>query len=254
MSDSKVTSISKGTKPNSKANKGFKALPSRSLINPAIKADDEKGNEFVLQADIRAADVYALAYIAADGAIENAEREFCKAFSTNHEGHLKPAIKAGFAKLKESGAFNGLQKQTVDNLSSCAQWVAVQSYDVQDELFDSSAFRKAYHAARWPVKGSTSSDNDTSATDTNEVKEAPVSVPRYVGKPVQSFNEEANEIAMELNSVIEHISDVMKKYPQHEGSAVLEFLAREIGFSIEKAAKSRLQLARSETVKQAMAA
>lgn len=230
-----VTSINKGIK-----GKAMDALKDQAVkgIKP-VKAEDQKGNEFVLKADIAAANKYTLAYLAADSALENAERDFCKAFASNHEGHLKPAIKAGFKTLKESGAFNGLSNQTIDNLSSAAQWIAIQKYELQDKLFESKAFRKAYHAARWPVTVKA----EVTKADTVASKEVKPVSQHVTPAPVQKadYNGACNEIAIELNSVIEHISDVIKAYPNHVGNGALEMLAREIGTAIEKAAHARLQ-------------
>jgi hypothetical protein len=241
---SKVTSITKSVK----------AKPAISA--PATPAKDNKGNEFVLKADIQAATKYTMAYLLADSAVENAEREFCKAFAHNHEGHLKAAIKAGFAAIKAAGAFDGLSKQSIDNLSSAAQWIALQPYNTQDDLFEAVAFRKAYQAARWPVSVAPSvTVEPVEPAPSKESHAAPLIVP-HKKAATSNFNEACNDIAVELNTVIEHIAEVIRAYPEHQGNASLGALALDIGRAIEKAAHARLQAMQNDTVapRQAVAA
>jgi len=205
----------------------------------SVVIDTKAGDDLalVLQADIQAATKYSIAVLSADSIIENAERDFCKSFSTNHEGALKPAIKQAFAKLKLSGVFEGLAKQSIDNLSSAAQWIAAQPYNAQDAVFEAPYFRKAYQSARWPTTSgtpTTSAHNEPTTDKIEAVKVTP--------SPAQemTFDGACNTIAMELNCVIEDIATVINNYPKESKNYILEVLAADIAAAVEKAAHARL--------------
>lgn len=207
---------------------------------------DQSGPELVLQADERAAKQYVTEFVQVDGKLDGIERTFCKAFAENHEGHTAPQLKTAFAALRESGVFAQLSKQHVDNISSTAQWIAALPYNDQDDLFESENFRTAYRAMRWPAKAPAPKtgpveDADSEPTGTR--------APSQPSRGPVTIDQECNDVTMELNSVIEHIGDIMSKYPQHVYAPALEMLARDIGAAIEKAAQVRLQYASKNNVR-----
>lgn len=201
---------------------------------PAHEAPD-----LVLKADTRIASKYVTAITKADNAVANAERDFCKGFAHNHEGHLPKALKAGFKALRDSGVFSALSDQVIRNLSSRAQWIAAQPYSVQDAIFEADNFKKAYEAARWPK-----SEADDAAEGEEGESESAAPAPREPAShaPVipQNFDGACNEIAIELNTVIEHIAQIFNQYSDHASANVLMVLAADINSAVEKAAKARL--------------
>lgn len=199
---------------------------------PAHEAPD-----LVLKADTRIASKYVTAITKADNAVANAERDFCKGFAHNHEGHLPKALKAGFKALRDSGVFSALSDQVIRNLSSRAQWIAAQPYSVQDAIFEADNFKKAYEAARWPK---TEPVENTEGDDGESVTPAPREPASHAPVIPQNFDGACNEIAIELNAVIEHIAQVFNQYADHASANVLMVLAADINSAVEKAAKARL--------------
>ena len=198
--------------------------------------------DLVLTADKRIATTYAKAIMKADGQVQQAERTFCAGFATNHQGQEPKAIKAGFGKLRASKVFEHLAKQSVDNLSSMAQFIAALPEDAQDALFAADNFRKAYLEKRRPVAASTPAGD----TEVPDGIESPASgrenaVPEPASEP-ETFDEACNRIAVDLNSVVESIANVLSAHPAHVGGSVLEMLARDIGKAVEKAAHARMQV------------
>lgn len=208
-------------------------------MKPLDKQNDAS-LDLVLKADTRIAAKYVKAVIGADNTVANATREFCKGFAHNHEGHLPKAIKAGFKALRDSGVFNGLGEQTIKNLSSCAQWIAAQPYTVQDAIFEAENFKATYEATRWPsVEPAEGSEGEEGESDAPAASAPRAKASSEVVAP-QNFDGACNAIAMELNTVIEHIAEIYNQYSDNANAGVLVVLAGDINEALEKAAKARL--------------